>query len=143
MTDFHSTLDAIDRATGCQQCEGPLRDSPDDDFCSENCRVEWHASRAAAETRRAQTATVTVSLARAAVRAPAHTAEAEIQAVWVNGALSEQICPPLDPGDLAMVAFNGEIYYSTVTGAFAWPNPGSEPGAGWTKVGPADPRRSQ
>ncbi len=39
------TLAAIDAATGCQQCGGPLGDSPSDDFCGENCQAAWRAER--------------------------------------------------------------------------------------------------
>lgn len=49
MTDFHSTLDAIDRATGCQQCEGPLGSSPSGDFCGEFCQQRWAALRVGAD----------------------------------------------------------------------------------------------
>lgn len=42
MTDI---LDQIDTAIGCQQCGGPLRDSPSDDFCGESCQEAWHAGR--------------------------------------------------------------------------------------------------
>lgn len=43
MTDLQSTLDAIDAATGCQQCESPLGDSPSSDFCGELCQAAYHA----------------------------------------------------------------------------------------------------
>ncbi len=39
-------LDAIDRATGCHQCEGPLGDSVSDLFCSQDCQEDWHHGRA-------------------------------------------------------------------------------------------------
>lgn len=48
MTDI---LDRIDAATGCQQCEGPLGDSPSDDFCSARCQANWQAGRAVPLTR--------------------------------------------------------------------------------------------
>lgn len=38
-------IEAIDAATGCQQCAGPLGDSPSGDFCGEHCQSSWHASR--------------------------------------------------------------------------------------------------
>jgi hypothetical protein len=43
--DLDSTLSAIDAATGCQQCEGPLGNSPSDSFCSDGCQGAWFASR--------------------------------------------------------------------------------------------------
>lgn len=49
MTDLQSTLDAIDAATGCQQCEGPLGSSPSGDFCSEFCWQKWSALRVGAD----------------------------------------------------------------------------------------------
>lgn len=49
MTDLQSTLDAIDAATGCQQCEGPLGTSPSGDFCSELCQQTWSAHRVGAD----------------------------------------------------------------------------------------------
>ena len=39
-------LDAIDQAVGCQQCGGPLGDSPSDDFCSPEHQTAWHAQHA-------------------------------------------------------------------------------------------------
>lgn len=36
-------LAAIDAAVGCQQCGGPLGDSPSTDFCSERCDLSWRA----------------------------------------------------------------------------------------------------
>ncbi|MEU0467284.1 hypothetical protein ABZ215_25055 [Amycolatopsis sp. NPDC006131] len=39
-------IDAIDAATGCQQCGGPLGESPSDDFCSDWCQGVWHEARA-------------------------------------------------------------------------------------------------
>lgn len=39
-------VDRIDAAIGCQQCGGPLRDSPSDDFCGERCQEVWHEARA-------------------------------------------------------------------------------------------------
>lgn len=48
MTDLQSTLNAIDAATGCQQCEGPLGDSPSPDWCSQDCQEEYFASRSVA-----------------------------------------------------------------------------------------------
>lgn len=39
-------LARLDAAVGCQQCEGPLGDSPSDDFCSDICQHRWHAARA-------------------------------------------------------------------------------------------------
>ncbi|MFC6090856.1 hypothetical protein [Saccharothrix lopnurensis] len=36
---------AIDAATGCQQCTGPLGDSPSADFCSATCQADWSAAR--------------------------------------------------------------------------------------------------
>lgn len=41
-------LSAIDRAIGCQSCEGDLTGSVSDDFCSESCQVRWHSSRVGA-----------------------------------------------------------------------------------------------
>ncbi len=41
MTDI---LDAIAAAVGCQHCEGPLGDSPSDDFCTDLCQEAWHAA---------------------------------------------------------------------------------------------------
>lgn len=41
MNDILATIDA---ATGCQQCGGPLGDSPSDDFCRERCRMAWYAA---------------------------------------------------------------------------------------------------
>lgn len=38
-------LEAIDAATGCQQCGNPLGASPSSDFCSEFCQGAWHANR--------------------------------------------------------------------------------------------------
>lgn len=38
-------LDQIDAVTGCQQCAGPLGDSPSGDFCGESCQLAWHANR--------------------------------------------------------------------------------------------------
>lgn len=38
-------LDAIDRATGCHQCEQPLGDSVSDLFCSQDCQENWHDQR--------------------------------------------------------------------------------------------------
>lgn len=38
-------LARIDAAVGCQQCAGPLGDSPSDDFCSTECQNAWHAAR--------------------------------------------------------------------------------------------------
>lgn len=49
MTDLQSTLDAIDAATGCQQCEGPLGNSPSGDFCGEFCQQKWAARRIGAD----------------------------------------------------------------------------------------------
>jgi len=43
--EIESTLAAIDAATGCQQCEGPLGDSPSDSFCSAECQDAWFAAR--------------------------------------------------------------------------------------------------
>lgn len=62
---------------------------------------------------------MTVSLARAAVRAPAHNATAEIHAVWVSGYLSEQLHPPLNAGDLAIAGFVDEPdrYVAELAGA--------------------------
>lgn len=42
-------LSAIDRAIGCQTCEGDLTGSVSDDFCSEACQARWHSSRVGAE----------------------------------------------------------------------------------------------
>ena len=39
------TLAAIDIATGCQQCGGPLVGSVSDDFCRPGCQESWHAAR--------------------------------------------------------------------------------------------------
>lgn len=39
MTDI---IEAIDHATGCQQCGGDLTGSVSDDFCSEVCQQAWH-----------------------------------------------------------------------------------------------------
>lgn len=36
---------AIDTATGCQHCGGPLGDSPSDDFCSPEHQAAWLAAR--------------------------------------------------------------------------------------------------
>lgn len=36
---------AIDAATGCQQCGGPLAGSPSDDFCCPEHQQAWHAAR--------------------------------------------------------------------------------------------------
>lgn len=38
-------LDRIDAAIGCQQCAGPLGDSPSSDFCSPDCLEGWHGRR--------------------------------------------------------------------------------------------------
>jgi hypothetical protein len=38
-------VEAIDRATGCQQCGKALGPSPSDDFCGEGCQHAWHAGR--------------------------------------------------------------------------------------------------
>ena len=38
-------VDAIDQATGCQQCGGPLGGSPSDYFCGPACQDRWHAAR--------------------------------------------------------------------------------------------------
>lgn len=38
-------IDQLDAAIGCQQCGGPLGDSPSDDFCGEGCQERWHATR--------------------------------------------------------------------------------------------------
>lgn len=43
MTDIFA---AIDAAVGCQQCGGPLGDSPSDDFCTAEHQQEWNAARA-------------------------------------------------------------------------------------------------
>jgi hypothetical protein len=45
--DFIAEFDA---AIGCHQCEGPLGDSPSDDFCGEGCQERWHAAHAEATT---------------------------------------------------------------------------------------------
>lgn len=45
MPDLSDTLSAIDAATGCQQCEGPLGSSPSADFCSQWCQDNWFAAR--------------------------------------------------------------------------------------------------
>lgn len=37
-TDF---LDRLDAAIGCQQCGGPLGDSPSGDFCGPDCQTRW------------------------------------------------------------------------------------------------------
>lgn len=42
MADLADTLAAIEAATGCQECEGPLGASPSDEFCSEICQGNWH-----------------------------------------------------------------------------------------------------
>jgi len=39
------TLTAIDAATGCQWCHGPLGDSVSESFCSEAHQRAWHESR--------------------------------------------------------------------------------------------------
>jgi hypothetical protein len=39
-------LEVIDAATGCQQCGGPLEDSPSSDFCDPGCQRRWHARHA-------------------------------------------------------------------------------------------------
>lgn len=36
---------AIDHATGCHHCGGPLDGSPSDDFCSQTCQAAWQAAR--------------------------------------------------------------------------------------------------
>lgn len=38
-------IDRIDAATGCQQCEGPLGESPSDLYCSESCQDTWQSHR--------------------------------------------------------------------------------------------------
>lgn len=38
-------LAAIDAATGCQQCGGPLTGSVSDDFCRAECQISWHAEQ--------------------------------------------------------------------------------------------------
>lgn len=43
--DLDQTLAAIDRATGCQHCSGPLGGSVSDDFCGPECQQAWHAAR--------------------------------------------------------------------------------------------------
>ncbi|MDX3661303.1 hypothetical protein PV646_28695 [Streptomyces sp. ID05-26A] len=43
----HDIIDSIAAAIGCQQCEGPLGDSPSDDFCSDYCQAAWTAARTA------------------------------------------------------------------------------------------------
>lgn len=43
--DFIAELDA---AIGCQQCGGPLGDSPSADFCNDDCQQVWAAARAQA-----------------------------------------------------------------------------------------------
>lgn len=43
--DLDTTLAVIDAATGCQQCEGPLNDSPSNDFCALACQEGWHQAR--------------------------------------------------------------------------------------------------
>ena len=35
-----------DTASLCQQCQGSLRGSPSDDFCSDSCQRVWHEARA-------------------------------------------------------------------------------------------------
>jgi hypothetical protein len=42
---LQDTLAAIDAATGCQWCQGPLGKSPSADFCSQECQEAWHQSR--------------------------------------------------------------------------------------------------
>jgi hypothetical protein len=46
MTDSPDIFAAIDAAVGCQQCTGPLGDSPSGDFCSDDCQTAWHTERA-------------------------------------------------------------------------------------------------
>jgi hypothetical protein len=41
-------IDAIDSATGCQQCGKDLSGSVSDDFCSEECQRAWSAARVGA-----------------------------------------------------------------------------------------------
>jgi hypothetical protein len=36
-----TTVAAIDAATGCQHCGGPLGTSPSTDFCAEDCQTLW------------------------------------------------------------------------------------------------------
>lgn len=45
MSDPAMTLAGIDVAIGCQQCGGPLDDSPSSDFCNDDCQADWHAAR--------------------------------------------------------------------------------------------------
>lgn len=45
MSDFESTLAAINRAVGCQECGRGLGASVSDDFCSQGCQTDWHAAR--------------------------------------------------------------------------------------------------
>lgn len=45
MSEPVDIIDAIDRATGCQQCGRDLFRSVSDDFCSEDCQQEWSANR--------------------------------------------------------------------------------------------------
>lgn len=41
MTDL---IERIDTLVGtCQHCQGPLGDSPSEDFCSEKCQQRWQA----------------------------------------------------------------------------------------------------
>lgn len=47
-------LAAIDAATGCQQCGGPLGNSPSDDFCRERCRMTWYTARTQVLTPKAE-----------------------------------------------------------------------------------------
>lgn len=50
--DLSAVLADIDMATApvCAQCDGPLGDSPSDDFCRPNCQERWHALRSVALT---------------------------------------------------------------------------------------------
>lgn len=50
MSDLSRVLDAIDEAIRpvCAHCDGPLGDSPSDDYCGPVCQESWHALRTAA-----------------------------------------------------------------------------------------------
>jgi hypothetical protein len=43
-------ITAIDAATGCQQCGGPLGASPSDLFCDQDCQAAWSAEQVGAPT---------------------------------------------------------------------------------------------
>jgi hypothetical protein len=41
-------VSAIDEVLGCQQCGGPLGESPSGDFCGPGCASAWAAERVGA-----------------------------------------------------------------------------------------------